>query len=850
MNTDSASNVDRKIALNQWRIMQTQANEFSSPLELSHAQLTGLSSESSITVAEVLQKHQQLALSDHPQLDQFDWWYHCEFSTDTFAINQLCFDGLATLAEVWLNDTLILESDNMFLQHNLDVSQQLSEQNHLYICFRSLTSKLSEKRARPRWKTNLITQQQLRWIRTTLLGRMPGWTPAIDPIGPWRPATLQQAEHFLPYDLTVKSLLAEDLGSGQLDIAFKIKSEIDVSKFQFHLELDGNEIPIEIVAPSRQTPQASGSPFEFLLIAQVDKPPLWWPHTHGKPNLLTCSLAIKTPNKTTTISCGEIGFRHVKADRHNGNFAIEVNGQAVFCRGSCWAINDIISLDGSPEHTEQLLKLAQSAGMNMIRVGGTMVYPNQHFYETCDRLGIMVWQDFMFANMDYPVEDEVFQASITKEATQLLNQLSAHPCVSVYCGGSEVEQQSAMLGMPKELWSNLWFSQQLPQLCEAIHPNTLYVSSSPTGGALPFHISTGIAHYYGVGAYLQPINSLRKDRVRFASECLGFANIPEPSTVDEMMSGKLPVAHHPDWKRRVPRDNGAGWDFEDVRDFYLQELFNVEPVALRSFDSERYFELSRVTSGEVMQQVISEWRSCHNPCNGALTWFYNDFWPASGWGMVDHKGQPKAAYYQIKQVMQPIQVLLTNEGLEGFHIHLINETELPFKGSISLKLLQHGHILIADKSQTCEIPARSQQHIEADALLEIFYDVAYAFRFGPPKHQQVCVELRDTDGNVVSEHVALVQKETPQRQTIQVDIQSEQLDDGRVIMNLCAAGFVQYARFDIKGYLPSNNYFHLIPGSPKQITFTPVVDAKKTSFKGYLEAVNLSEPIKFKGKKT
>src|SRR5262249_10571686 len=157
----------------------------------------------------------------------------------------------------------------------------------------------------------------------------------------------------------------------------------------------------------------------------------------------------------------------------------------------------------------------------------------------------------------------------------------------------------------------------------------------PSGGVLPFHVRDGIAHYYGIGAYRRTPAELRQADVKFSSECLGFSHIPEPETVNRVMGGALPALHHPRWKQRVPRDAGPGWDFEDVRDHYLQHLFAVDPVALRSFDMPRYLQLSRVVPGEVLHQAFSEWRGGHSHNQGGLVWFYKDLWPGAGWGIVD-----------------------------------------------------------------------------------------------------------------------------------------------------------------------------------------------------------------------
>ena len=134
----------------------------------------------------------------------------------------------------------------------------------------------------------------------------------------------------------------------------------------------------------------------------------------------------------------------------------------------------------------------KEAGINMIRVGGTMVYESDLFYTLCDELGILVWQDFMFASMDYPVDDLEFLDNISQEAGYQLNRLSRHACISIYCGNSDVEAQAAMSGIAKNNWDLPFFDTDLQQICNSLHPSIPYIKSSPTGGALPFHLSEGV----------------------------------------------------------------------------------------------------------------------------------------------------------------------------------------------------------------------------------------------------------------------------------------------------------------------------------------------------------------------
>jgi beta-mannosidase len=172
-----------------------------------------------------------------------------------------------------------------------------------------------------------------------------------------------------------------------------------------------------------------------------------------------------------------------------------VNGVPVFCRGSCWTPLDIRALRAEPAKLREELVRVRESGANMLRIPGNTLYESEDFYRLCDELGILVWQDFMFANLDYPARDAQFVAEVEDEARALLARLHRHPSIAVYCGGSEVAQQAAMLGLPASVWANDIFTQRLPALCEALHPGVPYFPSTPWGGALPLHPGDGIAHY-------------------------------------------------------------------------------------------------------------------------------------------------------------------------------------------------------------------------------------------------------------------------------------------------------------------------------------------------------------------
>ena len=764
--------------------------------------------------------------------DASDWWFRTEFARPASPGPwRLRFDGIATLAEVHLNDELLLTSRNMFRGHQVDVTDLLHSTNHLTIVCRSLTADLARRRPGPRWKTSLVEQQKLRWHRTTLLGRMPGWTPAVTAVGPWRPVRLETGP-VLVGDTRLHTVVEEAGKLGRVFVQCRLDSLDPIERVYF-------------VAGSREVEadlRPDGHGVEVTARVTLFDPPLWWPHTHGSQPLVDCRLRVRIAGKTRELPLGRVGFRTVTTET-GGGFGLRVNDVPIYCRGACWTVSDLATLAGDEATLRHDLGLAREAGVNMLRVGGTMVYESDRFYELCDELGILVWQDFMFANMDYPVDDPDFAAEIDVEARQTLTRLSPHPSVAVYCGNNEVQQQAAMRGLPREAWSNRWFDERLPALVGDLHPGVPYVASSPSGGALPFQVRHGVTHYYGVGAYRRPLRDLRHDDVKFAAECLGFANMPGPEAAHAAMDGDPIVTHHPRWKRRVPRDAGSAYDFEDVRDHYLREVFGVDPLEMRGSDPPRYLYLSRIVSGRMMADVFAEWRSGFSNNRGGLVWFFKDLWPGAGWGLVDSLGLPKPAYHHVRRAWKTRQLTLTDEGLDGLHLHAINETAEPMAGFLEVVMLLDD-IVVGRGESRCVVPARSTQSVAAVEILGGFRDLNHAYRFGPPAHDTVIATLYDADRRPLSEAFHFVRPSVPApRWDVELTAKARAIGAGRYELTLRSNRFVHSVSLDVAGYLPDDDWFHLPPGRDKIVRFTPD-RRREAKFAGYVEALNLRTPVK------
>ncbi len=261
-------------------------------------------------------------------------------------------------------------------------------------------------------------------------------------------------------------------------------------------------------------------------------------------------------------------------------------------------------------------------------------------------------------------------------------------------------------------------------MVRARRPDVAYVPHTPWGGPLPFVVDHGVGHYYGVGAYRRPLEDARRADVRFATECLAFANVPVEETCRAVA----------DWKSRVPRDVGVDWDFEDVRDHYLALLHGVDPAALRASDPARYLALSREVTGEVMARTFAEWRRPGSRCGGALVWLLRDLLPGAGWGLIDAFGRPKPALALLSRALTPL--FFTDEGVNGLALHVVNEGAEAIRGVLEVELLR-GELRVDGGTRALQIAPRGSQTSFVDEVIGHFVDASYAYRFGPRGHDQV-----------------------------------------------------------------------------------------------------------------
>src|SRR5271166_1634373 len=845
-----SSSVQLRPLTDGWQLGATAPGRLTGPsgldgLEWLPAQVPG-------TAAGALQDAGAWNRADPMDFDAQDWWFRTRLDAgdlDPAEEAHLRFDGIATLSEVYLDGEQLLRNDSMFAAREVDVSGRLRDGGELAVCCRSLAQALRQpRRPRARWRTRLVADGNLRFFRTTLLGRIPGFADGPAPVGPWRAVALERRRGPYVEELLLRPRLDGD--TGVLSLRARIRAPVGARPGGVELELEG---PTGIHRGPIST--EDGADAGVLAVAgelRVPDVARWWPHTHGAPDLYAVRLHLEGSEGSTAVASGSVGFRTLAFssqpahDVERDGLAVHVNGVPVFVRGAVWTPADPIGLAPSSESLRAQLELVREAGMNMLRLAGTGVYETVEFHDLCDRLGILVWQDLMFANLDYPFSDPDFAAASEAEARSVLAGLAARPSLAVVCGNSEVEQQAAMVGLDPRLGRGQWFGERLPGLVHDSGADAAYVPSAPCGGALPFRPNRGIASYFGIGAYRRPLEDARRSEVRFAAECLAFSNVPAEEVVAELTTdtAEAVTGHVAAWKRGIPHDTGASWDYEDIRDYYLEVLFGLEPQRLRWIDHDRYLALSRAVGGEVMAEVFGEWRRAASPCGGGIVLWLRDLLPGAGWGLLDHRGTPKLAYHVLRRALAPVCVWMLDEGLSGIAVHVANDRPEPLRARLRLALYRDLEHELDRAELPIELPPHSEDAWDLEELLGRFVDAGWTYRFGAPSHDAIFASLLGgAEGRELLSQAArfpLGRPCKPERAgRLGLRVEAARGESRQLEVTVSSRRVAHGVRVRLAGHTPDDDGFSIEPGGQRTVRMRPLGAAQPNSEVGTREGIEL-----------
>lgn len=774
-----------------WQLLETPGGQFDHPGQLPQTDGVWLPAPVPGTACQALAQAGRFDLLAPRSLMDQDIWYRSAWALPAAAT--LLFEGLAGVVEVWLGDRLLCTHRQMHLPLSVDLP---AGPVLLTLCFRALSRAAAKRQGRARWRPRMIQPPSLRDLRQTVLGHMAGWCPEWTPIGPFGAIRLSSPADAEP--VKIQALRADWTGQGAcLQVALQGVRLAQGAQ----LRCAGTRLPL------RQHDDGLWWAEGVLPEAQA-----WMAHTHGQPVLYEVWLEHDAQSALLTT----VGFRRIELDRQQGAFSLVVNGLPVFCRGVCWTPPDLLRLSSPPEVYRALVAELRQAGMNMVRVSGTMLYEHTAFFAACDEAGVLVWHDFMLANFDYPARDAGFLAELDAEARHFLARTRRHPSLAVLCGGSEVRQQAEMLGVdwPED---DPVFQGLLARVCAEARPDVPYVPNTPWGGQPSFSTDQGVCHYYGVGAYQRGLDDARRARVRFASECMALAHVPAEADLSSALA-QAPMGLH--WKQGTPRDAAASWDFDDVREHYMQDLYGVDPGRLRRENPARYLDLGRAVSCDLAEHLYAEWRRPDSGCAGALVWQLRDLREGAGWGLLDHQARAKPVWHALARVLQPVQVLVTDEGLNGLAVHVINERPQILRAALSLQVLRDGQRVVIEGRQALELPAHGAITLSSSELLGRFFDISYAYRFGPPAHDVSVAVLRDMNTTQVLGWACHL----PNRVLPAADLGfSTRLEwrDGAWQLGVTVQRFAHHVHFVSHSHRPSDDWFHLPPGIEKWLILSP-----------------------------
>ena len=580
---------------------------------------------------------------------------------------------------------------------------------------------------------------------------------------------------------------------------------------------------------------AGGDGWQQLRVeAEVPDVERWWPHTHGSPVLYAVQLDVES----TTHHLGRVGFRTVELDRSDGAFTFVVNGVPIFARGTNWAPADLIGFQGGDARQRQRVELLKRGNHNMIRVPGNGVYEDDAFLDLLDESGILLWQDCMFAFMDYP-DDPQLSVSVEAEVGQLFRRLQGRPCLALVCGGADTEEQAAYHGVRREDWSSPIASATIPTVLERLLPGTHYLRATPGDSPLPTATNTGVCHYLSVPAYQRSLQDFRTADVRFAAESMPLPTPPEPLPLKLEPIVRAGWGLTPDPRRQaVHRDSeNVAWDMADTMVPYLESIFGVDELALRQHEPDRLPLLQTALSVWLFEVGLMEWRRHSSPCAGALTLYGVDPVWGPGLGMLDSLGRPKATWHAMRRAMAPIALLLTDEGFSGLGVHAVNDTDHEVVGLIRLDLFVDGERLLESDQVDVVVPARGGTTIDTTAMFDGFRDLSWAYRFGPPAADVVRVSLLDESGTTLATVVHLPGGPARPREA-DIGLSGELVSrEGSWVARVRTRRFAQWTAVHVPGWRVDDSWFHLLPGTEVELTLRPE-DGTSTPPSGRVTALN------------
>ena len=780
-------------------------------------------------------------------IDKKDWVYQTTFDvSEAFLAKEMIelnFDGLDTYASVYLNDSLVLKTDNMFRSYEVSVKGVLKQvANNLKVLFESPIKIGIKKHDALGYKfpdlgNDLATIGKVEGDKqVSIFSRKASyhfgwdWGPRLVTSGIWKPVTLKSWNQFKIEDVFIRQKhlessvqLTAEVDAMVFDSDFDKAATVDIYVNDKHIKSMALELEVGLN--------------QLKVPFTIQNPNLWWPNGMGDQTLYNVKAKVSNADYSDSKS-HDIGLRTIELiqepDSIGTSFYFKVNGHPVFMKGSNYIPQDIFLTRPKIEDYDRILSAAQNSNMNMIRVWGGGVYESDTFYQMCDQKGLLVWQDFMFACAMYPGDAE-FLETVKQEAIDNVKRLRNHPSIALWCGNNEnlsawenwgwkgrVEKNQSK-AIADTMWNSYedLFHKILPEVISSYDSDRNYWPSSP-GSAFgkPSNMENGDMHYWKVWWGKKPFEDYEKDIPRFMSE-FGFQSFPEFSSVKQYA---------------LPEDYDV---YSDVMTSHQRSSIGnetIEEYMLRDYrkpkDFESFLYVSQLLQARGIKIGIEAHRRHRDRCMGTLYWQINDCWPVASWSSIDYYGKWKALQYAVKKTFKTFLISqeVNNEQLQFF---VVSDTLQPKDALLEIKLINFDGTLLEKWKQEIKVKP-NQSKIYFELPLNVFS------KYGNLNNILIDAKLVSKSSNILADNYfyfkspKLLKLSKPQ---ISYTIEENKNQFELVIKTDKLAKDV-FVSTNSLGNL-SDNYFDLLPGYEKIIKINKDQIINVQSFESSIKIVSL-----------
>ncbi len=729
-------------------------------------------------------------------VDKLQWEYRKEFTVTPELLGErrigLTAKGLDTFAKISVNGKKIAETANMFVEHNFDVKRFLKlGDNVIEILFDSPVYR-AKALERKHGQLQVALEPHRVYARKAQYSFGWDWGPKLTTSGIWRDI------YFEGYSVgQIRDPRVKVISANKKRAVVEIQAHLDLvreGRMKLYVTVSNGQTRIEQhVSATKGTAHVS---------IEIPNPKLWWPNSYGEQTLYTASLSLMDGDSEIHNVSVPFGIRTVrllqKKDDEGKTFIIEVNGVKIFCKGANWIPCDNFIPRISPSIYENLLTRARDAHMNMIRVWGGGFYEQDVFYELCNRLGLMVWQDFMFACGEYP-EERWFLSLVEKEAEQVVKRLRNHPSIVLWCGNNECEWIYCTENpgkKPDDMVGSTIFREILPRAVKKHDGTRPYWRSSPFGEGFPNSEANGNHHQWAVWSAWKDYKEYERDHARFVTE-FGFqapANLKtyEAVTIPEDRFPQSPVMEH---HNKQVEGTERLFRFQSAR-FTVGATF------------EGFVYKGQLVQAEALKYAVEHWRRRKFKTAGSIFWQLNDCWPASSWSVIDSALRPKAGWFYAKRFFAPVLVSIRRIG-DGIEVWGTNDLLRPVKGALEVALLSFDGARLLEKKEEITLKMNSSHRLMNISVLELP-------PFDPSTHY---IRARLLEEDRVHSENRLFFVEPKHLWLPNPNIQTTfRNDSGATPLTLSTDVFAKNVYLELDHSIPNDNYFDLDAGECKAVT--------------------------------